>query len=148
MKFEVNINKRVGVGIIASILIFAGVLLVLAYDGPIPNPGHGGDRVWVDINGTEMTLQDAIGNGEIFGSWLCNHVDGKQPCVDAADGGGLGRNGYRFVNCIKDSQNEPIVSRAMRYNPTRRTWQFYMDAVDQWADCQEGSALIVRAFGP
>lgn len=146
MKLEVNIEKRYALGIIASVLVLAGVLLVLAYDGPIPNPGHGADRVWIDINGSEMTLQDAAINGEIFGSWLCKHIDSKQPCIDAASGGGLGRNGYRIVNCVRNSPNEPIIGRAMRYNDGQQTWQFYTET--GWLNCQEGSALIVRAFGP
>jgi len=39
-----------------------------AYVGSLPNPGHGGDTVWVDVPASgEMTLQDALTTGVLGG---------------------------------------------------------------------------------
>lgn len=51
--------------IIGAFLILASVIGVIAYTQSIPNPGHGADTVWVDVNGQEMTLQNAISSGAI-----------------------------------------------------------------------------------
>ena len=64
MKFEVDLGKKYLFGLIVVMIIFLGVLGVYAYDNAIPNPGHGGDQVWVTTpDGNEMTLQDAIDMG-------------------------------------------------------------------------------------
>ena len=45
-----------------SILIFS--VLVFAYIQAIPNPGHGGDRIFIAVNGNDTDLQSAIDSGE------------------------------------------------------------------------------------
>ncbi len=66
MKIEVNLTKRYFFGILAGLLIIAGVLAVFAYTQQVPNPGHGGDKVLVNIPGVGgMTLQDALDQGKI-----------------------------------------------------------------------------------
>lgn len=62
MKIEVNIKKKYAFTIISILVLMSIGVLVYAstYQQPIPNPGHGGDTVWINVSGTEMTLQDAI----------------------------------------------------------------------------------------
>ena len=46
------------------IILFSMLTIIglYAYTNPIPNPGHGGDKVLVDVEGYIMTLQEAIDN--------------------------------------------------------------------------------------
>jgi hypothetical protein len=83
------------------VLLFSSVGFVVAngrvlrfsypYSQPLPNPGHGGDTVWVDVFGNEMTLQDAISAG-LFGLPSCSEgqtlqlIGGAWTCVDAIFG--------------------------------------------------------------
>lgn len=150
MKLEVNIEKRYALGIIASVLVLAGVLLVLAYDGPIPNPGHDADRVWVDTDGImdngagEMTLQDAVDSAEIPSVVLCSHNVGTSgPCFEASKNQGSGTSKYRAINCL--NPNDRVVARAIRYW-TSNTWQ-YFGSDGNWFNCQEGSVLVVKIAG-
>ncbi|NCN99185.1 hypothetical protein COU62_00825 [Candidatus Pacearchaeota archaeon CG10_big_fil_rev_8_21_14_0_10_35_219] len=99
MKLEVSINKKVGFGVIGAFLILAGIIFVIAYDGPIPNPGHTADRVWIDTDGLpdngagEMTLQEAFDSGLLGGinpgpggsniSWEGVGLNGWQNPIDA-----------------------------------------------------------------
>jgi hypothetical protein len=85
MKIEVNLSKRFILKFLILIVIFAGVLLVYAYNSAVyPNPpnisynnsyksasqaelfGHTSDEVNIRLkNGIVMTLQDAIDSGII-----------------------------------------------------------------------------------
>ena len=68
MKIEVNISKKYFFGIFATILAVVGLIVAYAanpYTNNNLNPGHGGDKVWVDVNGQEMTLQDAVDQNKI-----------------------------------------------------------------------------------
>ncbi|MFH1521529.1 MAG: thrombospondin type-1 domain-containing protein [archaeon] len=51
-------NKIVFVSIISVLLIG----IAIAYTSSIPNPGHGGDIVWISVDSFEGTLQNAIDN--------------------------------------------------------------------------------------
>jgi len=84
----VNLNikiKKKDLWLLSAIMIFLiGVGYVVAYDylGSIPNPGHGGDNVFIHINGASKDLQQAITNGNfndcslIGGSFSGNIVQG------------------------------------------------------------------------
>ncbi len=52
MKLEVNINKKIGVGIIASFLVLAGIIFVAAVWVP------GEHNVWHDSNDVKITIDD------------------------------------------------------------------------------------------
>lgn len=65
---QINIEKR-HLGILAIlIIIFAGIF-VYAYTS-VPNPGHGASSVVVTVNGSEMTLQQAIDQNKIGGGGI------------------------------------------------------------------------------
>ncbi len=60
LKININFSNRTAYTLIAvGVLILVGVG-VWAYTSSIPNPGHGGDTVWVRFNNTEQTLQQAL----------------------------------------------------------------------------------------
>ena len=69
MKVEVNVPKKWAYVVLIGLLLGSGVFAVWAaipYTSTNqPNPGHGGTTVWVDVEGTEMTLQDAITNKKL-----------------------------------------------------------------------------------
>ena len=46
------------------VFVLLSVGLVVGYSQNIPNPGHGGDDVFVFINGQELELQGAINSGQ------------------------------------------------------------------------------------
>jgi len=61
------------------------------YVGPLPNPGHGGDTVWVDVPSSgEMTLQDAITTGVIGGGGDGSLAFGNWNTTDSGQIGGTG----------------------------------------------------------
>jgi hypothetical protein len=119
MEFKANGKKLVGFYLLAfllstAVLVAATPELILmfapySYEDPIPNPGHGGDIVWVDttpgVSGGEMTLQDAIGAG-LFGDMLPTCADGQiieynlgsDTWVCAEDDEGTGGVGVQFQN--------------------------------------------------
>lgn len=65
---QINIQKRHLFLIFSVITLLAGIILVASYTQPIPNPGHGGDKVWISVAGTEMSLQDAIDQNKFGGA--------------------------------------------------------------------------------
>lgn len=50
---------------VAVVLLIVGVY-AYAYISSIPNPGHGGDIIQISIDGSEMSLQEAIDNDLFF----------------------------------------------------------------------------------
>ncbi len=64
-----KIKKKVLLMTILAIFLLMNILIVAvyAYINPIPNPGHGGDNVYIYINGASKSLQQAI-NDEDFSS--------------------------------------------------------------------------------
>ena len=56
-----EMKKSVFVSVIVISLILLTLVIATTYTS-IPNPGHGGDDVYIFINNTEMTLQEAILN--------------------------------------------------------------------------------------
>ncbi len=48
-------------------LLFVGTITYAQYTTPVPNPGHGATQVLVSINGTEVTLQQAIDQALLAG---------------------------------------------------------------------------------
>jgi|GEM_PF-2065073 len=62
MKIEVNIEKKYFIGIVASILILAGIFGIYAYTvspGTIPNPGHSLDEIQGYFEG-DASLYDTL----------------------------------------------------------------------------------------
>ena len=49
--------------IIAFIISLTLITIIIAYN-LIPNPGHGGDKIYIYINGDDKTLQQAINDGD------------------------------------------------------------------------------------
>ncbi|OIO81380.1 hypothetical protein AUJ84_01265 [Candidatus Pacearchaeota archaeon CG1_02_32_132] len=148
MKFEVNVDKRVGIGIIASVLVLTGAVFVFALWDPAQHTvWHDANDVKITIDGTDYSLQEVLDSGEIYGSWFCTNADTKQPCIDAKFSEGLGQNGYRAVNCVNPNPTQDrVIGRAIRYKNLK--WQFLTSDVSRWDDCVDGSALVVRAIGP
>jgi len=69
MKIEVNIEKKYFFAIIGLLIIVAGIFLGYAYGGNNPQTiGHSAGEVMISVNGTEMTLQNAITQGKLGGS--------------------------------------------------------------------------------
>jgi hypothetical protein len=68
MTIKISVSNRVAYTFVASVIILIAAGFVIAqYTNPIPNPGHGGNTVWVATTGGEMTLQDAIDQGVLGG---------------------------------------------------------------------------------
>ncbi len=69
MKFEVNISKKYFFVILSSILILAGAFVVYAFgSGQAPNIlGHSSEEIQITVNGTNMSLQNAINQGRLRG---------------------------------------------------------------------------------
>ena len=60
MKLELHFsNKMFYTLILGGVFVFTVVSVFAAYSF-IPNPGHGGDVVWVSVGGNEMSVQEAI----------------------------------------------------------------------------------------
>ncbi len=62
MSFQVTLNipeKAVYLLLVIALACVA-VIGVSAYDSSVPDPGHGGDTILVEVNGEEKTLQKAI----------------------------------------------------------------------------------------
>jgi hypothetical protein len=57
------------------LLALALVFSVYGYTQPVPDPGHGGDSVWVSVSGQEKTLQDAIDGGDFSVEFETGRVD-------------------------------------------------------------------------
>jgi len=109
MRITLNIEKKYVFLIIGLFLILGAILLVYAYTySSIPNPGHGADRVWVNVSGSEMTLQDAI-DQDRFGGSAGAIIVNESSCHDVIFGdagtwrrshtGGNFGNVYRWVDC-------------------------------------------------
>ena len=86
VNINLNIQKK-DLWLLLAIMVFLiGVGFVIAsypYSQSIPNPGHGADNVWVDINGIEMNLQSAMGNGITSAFFVpCRLSGGIQIIVD------------------------------------------------------------------
>ena len=60
MKIEINLTNKWLYTIIAFLLLIILGFGAYAYVNDPPNPGHGADTIWIEVNGQEMTLQDAI----------------------------------------------------------------------------------------
>lgn len=80
MELTINFEKKYVYGISLILIILIGIFSVraYAYTNSIPSPGHGGDKVWIDVDPTdtlflsdvkkgEKTLQDAIDQGNFSG---------------------------------------------------------------------------------
>jgi len=65
MKIEINIEKK-HLYILIVFIVLIGVGYVIAYTSDVPNPGHGGDTVLVEVNDVEKTLQNALDSGDIL----------------------------------------------------------------------------------
>lgn len=76
MELTINFEKKYVYGISLILIVLIGIFSVraYAYTTAIPSPGHGGDKVWIDVDPTdtlfpsdvkkgEKTLQDAINQG-------------------------------------------------------------------------------------
>lgn len=105
VKLGVNINKK-NWRLISIICIFLiGIGFVIAAYNNIPNPGHGGDRVLVEINNYFMTLQEAID-----GEYLTN--EGNIPSTDLttqiSGDSHDARNIYISVDGIENNLNDVI----------------------------------------
>ena len=75
MELTINFEKKYVYGISLILIVLIGIVSVIAYTytTPIPNPGHGGDKTWIDvqkitgITPDEKDLQTAIDNGNFLG---------------------------------------------------------------------------------
>ena len=82
MQITINLSNKT-LAILVGVLTFLAIgLVVYAYNN-IPNPGHGANQIVVNIDGQEMTLQEAIDSGKIGkGELVCvtfRKVEGHSP---------------------------------------------------------------------
>ena len=63
--FNVTVPEKAVYLLLAILLVCIVVIGVNAYTEDPPDPGHGGDTVWIKVNGQEKTLQDAIDDNDI-----------------------------------------------------------------------------------
>ncbi len=66
MSINIKIQKK-DLWLLAAIFVFlvgVGYVIAYTYSSPIPNPGHGGDNVFININGSNTDLQTAINNSD------------------------------------------------------------------------------------
>ena len=56
MKLKIDISNKMMIVFVALLVLVSSVLIVYAYDyvGPIPNPGHSGDQIWLATADGEM----------------------------------------------------------------------------------------------
>lgn len=57
-------NKLVLIVLLVAMVCIGFAIASYTYSQPIPNPGHGGDSVFININGNNTDLQTAINNNE------------------------------------------------------------------------------------
>ena len=73
MQITINLSNKT-LAIFVGLLTFLVIGLVVYAYSNIPNPGHGADQIVVNIDGQEMTLQEAIDSGKIGGRLDANNV--------------------------------------------------------------------------
>ncbi len=59
MSFEINISNKTGYTLLAIVVLALLAVASIAYQN-IPDPSHGADTILIDVEGQEMTLQDAV----------------------------------------------------------------------------------------
>ncbi|MEI7961271.1 MAG: hypothetical protein WCI04_02955, partial [archaeon] len=69
------------VGIVFLVIFTIAVFSYATYISLIPSPGHGSDKIYIDINGTVILLQDAIDQNKLMG----NYLKGTQPNSTSAN---------------------------------------------------------------
>ena len=136
MKVTLNIDKKYFYSIVAVLIIVGAIIAVNAFiypgyslDGP--DPGHGGNNVWIRTASGEKTLQQAIDDGDLLN--VPNHIGectsvsttfasgGSQPkfayCPERnliADcdltGDAITDVGYVEMQMIRDSDNDGIIN--------------------------------------
>jgi hypothetical protein len=62
-----RLSNKASYTLMGLFFVLATAFLVYSYTQPIPNPGHGADVVLISVNGTEMTLQQALDQGRLAG---------------------------------------------------------------------------------
>ena len=73
MAIQINLSNKVAYTLIAILLILVIGGVVIAYTQSLPDPGHGGDKVLVDIPGIgEKDLQTAITDGDFMNKEACS----------------------------------------------------------------------------
>lgn len=68
MNVKINFSNKTTYTFLTIFFLLVGGLLVYSYTNPIPNPGHGADTIWISINGSEKTLQQAVDAGNFAGA--------------------------------------------------------------------------------
>lgn len=73
---------------IALLSVLVSIATAARFTGPIPDPGHGGDRITVNISGSEKDLQQALDDGD-FGSAVSAQMQvrsvGSAGCFSAGE---------------------------------------------------------------
>lgn len=97
MDIKIRITNRAAYIVSTAMLIL--VLAMLAYAGrPTDKAGHWADEIWVDVNGNEMTLQDAV-NSEIENNFKFK-VTSDAVTANPSSGRGLSiPSGYSLDKC-------------------------------------------------
>jgi|GEM_PF-5526763 len=88
---------------VGFVFVLFAVGLVFAYIQTIPNPGHGGDRIFIVVNGEELELQDAIDAGK-FGV----NYNGTGSYSGSIDFGVVGEDIFVRVSGVDKSFQEAI----------------------------------------
>ncbi len=83
---DIKIKRRNLYFIGAVIVLLIGISFVASYSS-IPNPGHGGNEIWIEIpGGEEMTLQQAVDSGVFSPSLMGDGIGGPVKNISFARG--------------------------------------------------------------
>lgn len=87
VRFEINIPDRIisACIVVAVIFLLTGIAIAYTYTGTIPNPGHGGDTVWVNTSAGERTLQAAIDSGNLPTVRINSKTESLQQAITGGD---------------------------------------------------------------
>ena len=111
IKLNINIEKKYVFMILVGFFIIGGIFVSIAYTQQIPNPGHGGDRIMVSLNGEEKTLQQAIDDGNLGMS--CRLLYDSRDPGDGSKGGRIPINVpdsclNGFCTLIRDNYDDNV----------------------------------------
>jgi hypothetical protein len=123
INLNINISNKVGYILISLLFITLLVGAGYAYTQAIPNPGHGGDTIWVTIGGVEKTLQQALDMGflettYVAGPCVTNQVDSYATCPAGYKLTGGGSLMCESLGCPGD----PLFAFKRKSYPSGNSW--------------------------
>ena len=94
----IKLSNKAAYTLIVILSILTASLVVYAYSN-IPNPGHGGDNIVINIGGQEKTLQQAIDEGD-FGKYSPGEgIDITNNIISIKSPTSTKKGGIKSVSC-------------------------------------------------